>query len=433
MNLQLKSVSVPASAGKRLSTPTFLYAMLMVVISLATVWTIGIYMSVSSSRNALDTVAMRAVPSIIAAKEIRARLLEMDASAATEFLGEGAAGRAREQYEAARATVSQLLVNASNQKGASAEQQAGLSTVLTKLQQYNGTIETARANARQGFPVGAAWMRSSGNLLRTEILPAVDQLDKINQAYLDSQYAAHRKGVTFNLMVGVASGIALLGALLYTQIFLSGRMRRTINPLLAAASVLVVVVTGLFGISLKSSDNNLRLATEQAFTSVQSVWQARAVAYDAKADQGLYLIQRGGGKKYEDSFDVKAKSLIDNIQQSNRVEQLTSEPARKDMVTAYQGFVDMQGQLKQLDKGGERTRAVQMAVSNGAGSANAVFAKLDSAFESVLKTDKGLFDQSVASAKASLSLLDLICMAAAFITVLLTWAGLRPRINEYRV
>lgn len=59
--------------------------MLMVVISLATVWTIGIYMSVSASRNALDTVAMRAVPSIIAAKEIRARLLEMDASAATEL------------------------------------------------------------------------------------------------------------------------------------------------------------------------------------------------------------------------------------------------------------------------------------------------------------------------------------------------------------
>jgi hypothetical protein len=161
--------------------------------------------------------------------------------------------------------------------------------------------------------------------------------------------------------------------------------------------------------------------------------QARAVAYDAKADQGLYLIQRGGGKKYEDSFDVKAKSLLDNIQQSNAVDMLASEPARKDMLTAYKGFVDMQAQLKQLDKGGERTRAVQMAVSNGTGSANAVFGKLDSAFESVLKSDKGLFDQSVASAKSSLSLLDLICMAAAFITVLLTWAGLRPRINEYRV
>lgn len=47
--------------------------------------------------------------------------------------------------------------------------------------------ETARANARQGFPVGAAWMRSSAILMRAEILPAVDQLDKINQAYLDSQ------------------------------------------------------------------------------------------------------------------------------------------------------------------------------------------------------------------------------------------------------
>lgn len=121
------------------------------------------------------------------------------------------------------------------------------------------------------------------------------------------------------------------------------------------------MVTGLFGISLQSSDNNLRRLTEKAFTSVQSVWQARAVAYDAKADQDSYLIQRGGGKKYETSFDVKAKSLLDNIQQSNAVDTPRSEPARKDMLTAYKGFVDMQAQLKQLDKGGERTRAVQTA------------------------------------------------------------------------
>lgn len=424
MTLNLKSVSLPAAGSARMSTPNVLYTMLVVVLGLAIVWAGSMYYAVSSGRNVLETVTGRGVPSIVSTLEIRARLMEMDASATTEFLSDGAASRAREQYDEARGKVSALLTEASRRSGASPEEKASLTTIYTKLQEYNGNIETARANARQGFPIGAAWMRTSVNLMRGSILPAVDQLDIINQKYLDAQVSSHQSGVTTNLAFGLVSGLALLGALVYTQIFLTRRTRRTTNPALVGASIAVVAVLVWFGLAVQSSDTNLRASTEQSFASMKVLWQARATAYDAKADQNLYLIQRGNGKKYEDSFDAKAKALAD---QSKLVS------AQGNLPQAVVDFLGVHANIKTLEKGGQRGKAVELAVTSGVGTSNAAFQTMDSKLGAALKVYTDSYSSAATSAMNALSMLDLFGFIAALAAVLLTWFGLRPRINEYRV
>lgn len=422
MTLNLKSVPMPTSSS--MSTPNILYTFLVVALGLAIVWAGSMYYAVSSGRNVLETVTGRGVPSIVSTLEIRARLMEMDASATTEFLSDGAASRAREQYEEARSKVSDLLTEASRRSGTTQEAKSSLNTIYTKLQEYNGSIETARANARQGFPIGAAWMRTSVNLMRGSILPAVDQLDRINQGYLDAQYSAHQSGVTTNMAFGLISGLALLGALIGMQIKLTRLTRRSINPALVGASVAVAGVLVWFGLAINASDTNLRNSTEQSFASMKVLWQVRATAYDAKADQNLYLIQRGNGKKYEDSFDGKAQVLADGAKKVT---------ASGNLPGAVQDFLGVHASIKTLEKGGQRGKAVEMAVTNGAGTSNAAFQAMDSKLGAALKGYTESYTASATSAMSALSMLDLFGFIAALAAVLLTWFGLRPRINEYRV
>ena len=79
----------------------------------------------------------------------------------------------RERYERDIATASALLVKAAAATTADGSgRHAQMRTLNERLPVYTGLVEAARANNRQGLPLGGAYLRYANEQMRSELLPA---------------------------------------------------------------------------------------------------------------------------------------------------------------------------------------------------------------------------------------------------------------------
>ena len=86
------------------------------------------------------------------------------------------------------------------------------------------------------------------------------------------------------------------------QLFLARRYRRIVNPALAAATVLAVAFTAVAAVRLDAASSDLTVAKHDAFDSILALTQARAVSYDANADESRYLVDPGRAAPYQQAF-----------------------------------------------------------------------------------------------------------------------------------
>jgi len=425
----------PANTTRTLSTPTTLMVTLAGVFITALIMAVVSWMSVSSSQSAIDAIGRQAVPAIVNIQEVRARLVEMDANAANEFLGGGQASR--DKYEAARQRLSALLAQSGSSSALGETERAEIARMTEQVQVYSGQIETARSNSRQGFPVGSAYLRFASNVMHNELMPAADRLDKFYSDYLEAQYAHQSSVHTVTLVSAIAASLALLAVLGFGQIFLSKRMRRSVNPALAATTVLIVGFMLVLGIGLVRSSSFLAEAKEKDFAALHGLWQARALAYDAKGDQSLYLVMRGNGAKYETGFADKTKLLEGKLSEATAVVSgdisEAAASARANLQPSFAAFVKVADNIRALDKGGDRQKAVETATGSGAEQSNGSFARFDTSMAAVVDGQKAHFDNLVERAAGSIAWLNIAGLIVALLAVLMTWIGLRPRLNEYRV
>ena len=151
--------------------------------------------------------------------------------------------------------------------------------------------------------------RRADDILHTTLLPAVDTLDKVNDDALNA--AAERAAATFTatLLLTILAGLLLLTVLIAAQLFLTRRTHRTLNPGLLAATI----VTGLYLlhtiVTFAAVGSRFRAAKSDAFDSVRALWHARAVAYDANADESRWLLDRPLAATYEAGFRAKSAQI----------------------------------------------------------------------------------------------------------------------------
>ena len=90
---------------------------------------------------------------------------------------------------------------------------------------------------------------------------------------------------------------------------LAARYRRLVNPALAAATVLAVGLAIAGAVQLGTQAGNLKVAKQDAFDSILALTQARAVSYDANADETRFLVDPGRAAAYQDAFLRKSQEL----------------------------------------------------------------------------------------------------------------------------
>jgi len=411
------------------------------------------------------------VPEVDAATGMYFALNDMDAQVANVLLADRNVAPDLAIYGRDRATADQDLQQAMVTESGDAAAQRDLRSVLDRI----GTYETLAADAlltgqRAGAAAGAshaasvAYYRQATDLMRTGILPTVDALTSVSASRLNATYQAGRATVRAGIAAVAIAGALLLAALAALQLYLSRRCRRLVNPALAAASVLTVALVAMTLTRLSAEAGHLQVAKADAFDSILALTQARAVSYDANADESRYLVDPGRAARYQQAFLSKSQQIaevgpvglggydaalaaaIGAYQGSgSRVRfggYLGAEfrnftfpgerAAAVRALLAYQRYEDADRALRALAKH-DMAAAVLFDTGTAPGQSDWAFNRYDAALSSVIAINFGAFTAAVHEGQGGAAGWDsgLPAAAGAGLAVLLL-AGVRPRLAEYR-
>ncbi len=184
---------------------------------------------------------------LIRVQTIETDLLTADATATNAFLVGGLEPPAqRERYDQAIDSVNRLITEAAQAQSADADALAALNGVVSE---YAVAIEQARANNRQGFPVGAQYLREASTTLRADALPILDNLVAANLQRAESEMSALHP-----LLFQIAGVLILLGYV-FAMIWLARRFKRTINlgVLIGGLTLLLSLIIGGIIVSATAS------------------------------------------------------------------------------------------------------------------------------------------------------------------------------------
>ncbi len=249
-------------------------------------------------------------------QEIRTATVEADAIAASSFLG-GSEESANQQvdYEARLGDATALLADVAQR--ATTSDLPNLAIANDTLVRYAGLVEQARANNRQGFPVGASYQRQASNLLRTDFLPAIDAVDVASRDRLnDSLTESTRNGAIAVILLAVA-----LVALLLASLLLMRRTRRLVNVPIAIGAVLVAAALVWTVAVVATTGSDVRNTVDTSLRGADALSRARTAAFDARSAESLTLINRGNGAANEADWqlaDAEVVAAVDEACSSDR-------------------------------------------------------------------------------------------------------------------
>ncbi|MEX5707431.1 hypothetical protein AB1484_03705 [Parafrankia sp. FMc6] len=431
------TASVAAAAGtirRRSRTPpgflrllsAGLVGVLMVTLSVC-------LLSTLSRQHAVDALARDSGASFVAAQQLHAELSVADATVARAFLAGGVEPPAqRTAYQESIASASGRIVDLALAGGP----REPLSVLAAQLPVYTGLIERARANNRIGNVVGGAYLRQASELMQTRILPAVDRLAAEDALDIDRGYAQATRWYQ-PVLVGVA-GAAALAALVALQIRLFRRTHRMFNLRLVAATVLVVIATGLTLLAFGVSRARLVDSRNDAFRPMTVVAQVRVLALRAWGDESLSLIARGNG----DDLDADARRVTERLgyDPAGRLAGTGAlataaaldgpdAPGRDVLVPDWERYQDTAVRVRDLvrDVGGFQD-AVRVALDEG----TSTFTRFDGDAETAFTASRERFAAGLSSAAGTYDGVAAGTGTALGLAMLLTLAGVQSRINDYR-
>jgi hypothetical protein len=339
----------------------------------------------------------------------------------------------RTEYEIDIATATRDLEQAAEQTRAGRAASVQLQAIGVELTQYTGLVEQARANNRQGFPIGVAYLRDASGLMHRPgdgILARVDAVGVLNGRDLAGVDAA----LTFSLAAAGAFlvlAVSVLGLLGYTQLFVRRRFNRQVSDGLLAAAAGVLVLTGWMG--AQAAHTAVAAGTaEQAYARIHDLWLARSLADDADGNVSLSLAAVGGGDQFDQAFAAETRQLGDLLAAEIRDARF---PGERDAAGRAQGtyrqFLSADAAVRNAAGQGDEGGAAATALGTRPGQLAVVFGELDEALGDTIAVVQAQFGSSIDAASSPLGLdVGLPCLAAAI--ALLTLWGLEPRIAEYR-
>jgi hypothetical protein len=396
----------------------------------------GLFASFVVGRQVSDTRQIKdeSAPAIVNARQVQASLAEANAAAAVAFLAGGVENTVQRQiYEDSLATAAIELESAARLIGDDDEAHEALAAMAAALPRYAGLIEAARANNRQGFPVGAAYLSSATTLLDEEIYPATDLVANRAAARYRDAYDRERG---FELILGVlvaGTGALLVLVLLGAQLQLRRRFNRTLNGPMALATAATIALVAWLAYGFVAQTTHLTAARTDGYVGTRLYLDLRSSAFGAKADEAQFLIARGAGASFEDSFGERT-ARIDELRADLEAHAGSSDRSTRSgqRVTEAYGtwtsYLDLHGEVVSADRDGDRDLAVRTALGPSVES----FAQFDTITSSALAENRERFDSEMAAAERALRGLQYGSLAAFVVIAALAAYGLQLRINEYR-
>jgi hypothetical protein len=392
--------------------------------------------------------------------------------------------QAQSIYQQDRTQADRALQQAAAVPGITSSAQRALATVLGGLGSYEALAAQAmyvdgQAASRPGRPPAAALTlyRQATDLMRTTILPAAQQLTNAYAAALDGAYQSKRSTAQQGELWVVLLSVALVAALIALQFYLALRHRRLLNPALAMATLVTIglAVTGAGGLSAQAQ--HLQVAKKEAFDSILALSQARAVSYDANADESRYLVDPARAAQYQQAFLTKSQRLVDlgpidlphqnpglrpigifqydaaladaiDAYRANHADvrfggylgaefrniTFTGERAAAERaLAAYQVYERDDRHIRALNAKGDLSAAIAFDTSYAPGNSNWAFTQYDNALAAVIAINQRAFNQAIQAGQQGVSgWTGAIPAGAVVFLVAAVLVGVRPRLAEYR-
>jgi HAMP domain-containing protein len=450
--------SPPAARAERWNTLEILKASRIALVVLDGLLVIAAIAGARVHRDAMKTVGKDSAPSIIAAQHIKSALADMDADAANELLGApGTTSDAVKAYESRRVEAAKALIAAAENITYGESERTPIQSLQVGMGTYERLIQRARDLHERGDAKFAAAYRDGAKLMDETLLPAADALDTANNEVLERTYEGQSgNSAAARLFLGF-TGWLLLGALVAVQVFLTRRTRRTLNPLLVAATLLAAGTLQYTMSAMATEQRQLKVAKEDAFTSIHALWRARAVSYWANSDESRYLLDQEHSAEYERGFFTKSALLaklpsnigiaevasaernathVDGFSgyladELNNITFPGEREAAVDTLLRYEDYLVVDQQIRQFERGGRRQQAVDLCTGAQVGQSDWAFDRFDKALGATLDINQNAFEEAVGKGLSVLDWLEIKASVAAAAIAVLLFLGLAARIREY--
>ena len=434
--LDLPGQAVRAIVRSAAATPGRLTVIAVGLVLLALVAGLVATLSVQNRDDTITGLTEHREPLAAASQQVYRSLSDADATAASAFLSVGTEPRElRQRYERDIAEAGAALAKAASDAAGVAEAASPVDTLSQQVPVYTGLVETARVNNRLGYPVGASYLREASELMRVKILPAAQDLYRIDTQRLSEE----QDSATGFPWLSTALLVALLAALVAAQVYLTRRTNRLLNVGLVVATVAVVVSLLWGAVALIVQGSLVASGRDDGSHQVDVLVRARIAALQARADETLTLVARGDGGAYEQDFQKNAAQLVGPDGRGGLLGEarglITSgEGAGKvaDAGKAASDWLAAHQKVRKQDDAGAYQDAVDIAVRTDGDGAAAAFNRLDDNLGAAITASRQQFLDDTTNGDRALLLLApgvavLALVAAAGVTM-----GIRERLREYR-
>ncbi|SEK76336.1 hypothetical protein [Streptacidiphilus jiangxiensis] len=416
-------------------------------------------------------------PQVTDAGALYQSLTDLDAQAANQLMF-GSDPRlasnlatAQQIYLKDRTDADRDLQQATLDASGNAPAQTALAAILDGMGRYQDLAARAleldtRANAPAGRPDPAALAeyRQATDLMRGQLLPAAHSLVGANdqafeQSYTDEHGALGSAALWLTLLGG-----GLLAALVALQLWLALRFRRVVNPALAAASLLTVVLLSTAGSFLGGEQQDLVTARKDAYDSVVALTQARATVSDSNAAESRYVLDAGRRDQYQSDFETDTDQVLSlngaelgayDAALAQAVSAVRADPsairfggeygrefhnitfagegaAALKTLLAFQAYQVDDRKIRAMVAAGQLEQAIAYCTSLAPGGSNADFNAHDAALQALIGINEKAYESASTTGthRADSALwLQLGCVAGVLVLI---GAGAAPRLREYR-
>lgn len=296
-----------------------LIALLVIAFGATTAW------QMTDRSAAANDVLNSSQPLSADAADIYRSLADANTAASSGFLAGGQEPAAtRDRYERDIRTAADKLVTAAASTDPGTHSAKTIAKLNKLLPEYKGLVERARANNRQGFPLGGAYLRYANQKMQNEMLPAAEDLYTNENQRLRDDYDA----ATPYPWIAIAFGVLALGGLVWAQRRNYRRTNRVFNHGLLAATAASTVVLLWLVVGHTVARSGLNSSYDHGVRSLNVLHDASIASLKARGNENLTLVSRGAetklvnGKsedKYNVDFDRQMAALGDKLKAAGSI------------------------------------------------------------------------------------------------------------------
>lgn len=391
-----------------------------ILVAFAAVGAFAAFVVSASGRTVEDNVA----PSLIAVQGLSSSVAEANANATAAFLSASSGPEDRQRRVAYQASIERSARQAEELAsliGDDQQDQTRLQDVAAALVTYSGLIESSRTAQQNGSTTAVDELRSAIDLTAGEVSTSIDAVTVANQNTFDDEVTAAR----LPFVATGALGMAALAFLLWLQVRISQRSRRTINLGLAFATIMVVAALGVVASSYQARQSTLERSADGGYDTIAATSRLQTAAYDVQTRLSLALL----GTTVDGDVQASLDQLVAESEQIRAAADSDRERAAADALQVrldrYQASAIAIADLAAVGR-----RAEADVAFRGTGLSD--FNGLNMAIEGVLSDNRTQFTDGVGEASDATRLLPYLMLGLPLLAVIGSVIGVQRRLRDYQ-